>query len=1843
MSERRGERGEKRTREREASVLEVREYAEATIEGMQQALEAFKIEIQAAANSASLFSKAEKKFEQAKRQIKGYSQFEQIDNVKERFGNELGVLKGNVVESSTRAEGATSELSSLEKLRNLETNFAASSGKVFRDQIINLETSVQLESLEKITEAKIAEIKETEDELAHINIHFTQGLPGGVVFLLPKSATARIVDYMIMGDGEVEFMPEEHLDGIVEATNLLVSNELEKLSKQFSISLQTESQKANLRTLEEIGESYNGWQAAKFVVTIEGQEPFVMWKLIAPETEAKLEELSDKLPQEASDLGTTNIAESNSAAEINAPEQPVGTEENIVLATDFENAIASRASKTDLKTYLKTLADTNKILDFGEQKYDAAVLFRNLDVFASGGDQEPEMPAILRDKLAEFGFFDPITKNATENVVEFNLSQEVDKLKQKVSDNDILADAAKEAFLQTEFAVFDTETFSQEQFNAKSTEIQDKFVALVEAEAKTKLKGIFDAFVAKLDATQEELKALAQQKFTETEAALSTAHLSNMSSILKTFAEDLDKTKILAENEKSSQSGQTELETLLVSINSAVYGDNADAASLLVTGAMDSLRELDKNLLPEKFLEELQKIKTSLEAKLDELKKRWFEDQDKLKFVDINPEKILEALKTGKVVEGLKTLLASKEGKGKTGLQEAIQTVLQNYFEEQKSNLSLAEQKKLAAMIDSLAIEVAAEITEDFKTALEEQAHKDMGWFAKAKSKFSLLMTAQFGTTLAVGFGAGALAVALAPVFGLGVLATGGVALGGAAMGRAGIGWGFAKIRKARNESARMSAKEQAAFEQSKNNVLEKGVSVEVDQKEQKREFISTDLLATVIANKLRVKTSEDLSGGHVVDKDGKLIPEAMDILKNNVHDLIETDPRYADLSPEDKKEEEIKLISLLSLGLMEQENILLTASSHSDNPAWLKNMDRIRGLMTGNTGGNLDEMNARSAFGHVLAAGAIGGTVGLVLRSHRGLAAASAGLGGLSLGWKMGEMMADQAMVKEYYSAIDSLVEKGDGLIKDILSKRDLQLSQYTNLENDVIKIQGYLSLKQDEKTPLISDPIIRARAENFVYQFNKLKGEKFVQEIVVESEVKKDEPGSIEETLKVLATRVDKEQKELVDSLAERVQKKASAAKRRQILLAAGGAIGAAALTWFLRGGSAHAAENTSSTNEHNVAGTAAATSAVEAAKENIPDNSSDYIYRAPWEEAKNPDWHPPMAPEDASVPKTFNMTDASSPATTAESPINSADAVAGINAENVPDQAATAAVDTHHVTTTNTGALENVIRTEKGMQGHDSIWSSTKDIVKSDPARFGYTGELDDTGSIAKFAEIKTSELVGQLETAQGGDLADLVHNGDKVIVHFEGNKAILSFEESSGIKAGHLPDFTPKTEASIDNAPDSAPAGASVGPEMPVASMENFVSGKAPYSPEILKSVLEKPAELNTLAERIFESATSETQKQFLHDLYPNSFSDGTNKADVFLHYVENAPDVDVKDLDSVQDLDTWVKNFDAQANSDELPGKNWEVRLLTDDKGSTFYAMVHEAKKHIFAQDEFVVDDIKGHTWSLKEKVVESWLKSSSPLSAVATEQLETAPVPTTPAPETPVSTTEQTPVAPAVSENIQSSGRMDNVQLEGGQKLNFNYDETGKITGVEMSGRISGDTEMLKDDFRGILSSKLGRLTPDAVTAVQTTARVINLNTEFLNHLVENGQADTPEADFLADKILKDVSEVEKRYGDVFRDIKTDSNGKLSFVEVVPNTAPIPESTPIATAENPVEAPVETEIALGAPRSFAQLSQMKEGAEYHHGDLFVVKKEGALFTLDVMGKELLLIRNQADLDRFAGK
>jgi len=163
-----------------------------------------------------------------------------------------------------------------EALQNLEFTFAEQTSTILKT-VINMDTTVFYEGQDIADAGLLAEL--ATDEMVRVDAVFNRVLSGTVSFLLEKSLVAKIVDFMIMGDGQVDFMADEHLDGILEGVNQVMGAEITRLNGKLGVELRADVDKASVIPAGDLARTFDGWLLVRFTVEIEGQGSFRMFKL----------------------------------------------------------------------------------------------------------------------------------------------------------------------------------------------------------------------------------------------------------------------------------------------------------------------------------------------------------------------------------------------------------------------------------------------------------------------------------------------------------------------------------------------------------------------------------------------------------------------------------------------------------------------------------------------------------------------------------------------------------------------------------------------------------------------------------------------------------------------------------------------------------------------------------------------------------------------------------------------------------------------------------------------------------------------------------------------------------------------------------------------------------------------------------------------------------------------------------------------------------------------------------------------------------------------------------------------------------------------------------------------------------------------------------------------------------------------------------------------------------------------------------------------------------------------------------------------------------------------------
>lgn len=1292
-------------------------------------------------------------------------------------------------------------------------------------------------------------------------------------------------------------------------------------------------------------------------------------------------------------------------------------------------------------------------------------------------------------------------------------------------------------------------------------------LAINPAEARQELVAALESTKAEIESLFAEFKTANQDQpdlITGAEAALAKA-MKKIDQLKSREAVVARKETLVASLENLKSKGQGATEQLSVLEQRL---KNAERAAELIQHSLEEIQALDQNLDLANLERQILEINANLERKLEQLKvvvpetapaapapepevpaeeadqtKKWFEGQERLKMVDISPEKIKELLSGGDILTELRLLLSKEEGAGVEGLQTNVAKVLRAYFAEH--NLELADQGKTAleGMINNLSTEVARQIADSFMSSLDYQAQTKLGWFEKTKSKFSVLMGARVGATLAVGIGAAVLAPVLAPAF-LGTVGT--VALAGGLAGgvRFGLGKLFKQIHKWSHESARMSKKEQKVLEKARLDILNNGIG-------SSREFINLDILTAVMANTIRTNTSADFRTGRIMGDDGEISTETTALLKQNIKDLLDNDPRYAGLTPEARAEEEKKLFTLWALELTEQTRTVFDVKGDQMDPKLIRGMQRVQEVLSGRVG--LENEWAQAGVAALVGAG-----LRMAYTQVRPLAMASAAMSGATTAWAMGSTMENEVKIIDYYQDIEDIINSYEPSIRAMVDDKDLlddegnwNGAEYRTLQNAATRLQGYLALKKDDQNNLIADPVLRARAENFIHQFNQYNN----REISVGDQNIYNADQN--EVLKQVQAKTNFYNQKLIEELAERVQETNKSLRNKKMLVAALGAAAGAFGSWFLM------THHTSGSDQSDQTETPRAEEggAAKVSPETSRVVSQDSL----------------VSPEDSlaqQAASTVNSTQAAgiNPAETVSAGGAGAAAAAQAAAEH-------AGVNAQH--------FENVVHTEQGASA-DSIWRSTRDIVKAHPADFGYTG-TNDAGEIARFAETQTANLVHQLDQSQSGNLADLVHEGDKVSIDFtDDGKPVLHFETSSGLKAGHLAEMQQSAPSAVEQTPMPE-----VVPVVPVTpTLENISS--------------------DAFVNKVFESS-QDVQEKFLHDIDPNHFTGANNKAEIFLKTIAASQKIKLEDINSLEELQKHLAAFDRLVDNKSLPGNAWTPRLFSDGQGHEIYALV-QAKGGLFSflgEKQYLVDTTGGKPFSISETGLRNMLENHN-VNIDASQNV----------------LTENLPVEPK-AEVIEPSAETQIVH-EGGIDFAGTYSAAERANILEHLRGENIEFENLRTQFAQLA------VNPE-YNQNQNWSKFVDLYKQSLQeHLSDYSK-------IKADLVNPNIQQLH---------LETNISGNMTLEEAanMKAEAEIKQLLVDSNVRNQVdlakelldrEIPVVPELATSVDTTFEQLSGLKEGAEFHDTeDNVFTKINGKIFRYNPLGQPNIEVRNQVDLDNF---
>jgi len=555
-----------------------------------------------------------------------------------------------------------------------------------------------------------------------------------------------------------------------------------------------------------------------------------------------------------------------------------------------------------------------------------------------------------------------------------------------------------------------------------------------------------------------------------------------------------------------------------------------------------------------------------------------------------------------------------------------------------------------------------------------------------------------------------------------------------------GASWAIRRIlaEKSKKSAPKLRLEQRAKVNEVKNTIL-------ADMFDEANLGSLREQLSAHISNALRQESSQE-AGERLkaigASENGELIPEAKidDATKEfYLSALSQVEAKYPDLAPEKQRNMAIQLaMNLAQHSRNQSESARRLAEIKDKKPGLYKLIEKYN--LLSNTGriGEMppgmteEEKKLWQVSKYDLLSFGIGSTVGMAVRTS-GIARTVLGaLAGGGMGYALGEELARKKEA-EGFTEIEKMITEAEGLIHDI---------SFPAEHLDTIRRSRDLVQSRLETGILESNPLLKSRAENFIHLVRQTE---LGNESVFENLLKK-----LDENARILEAQVEYDLKRIEKST-----------KARRIVATVGGAIAGGALSFFGADISKKALEGLDEGMDKlgikddvdNILSKAG----INRPEEQNPQEPLDQARHggSDWKSDETDPWKTGRYPDE--MPERPH-------AETNQTPVV---------AEKVPEPTAFSdKIDSSQVS------------------GSDSIWKSTKAMFMSHAKDLGYQG---DQAGLDKWAETQTANAVAHLNQEQGGNLTDLVHDGDMVHLEKASDGAWrLRLEESSGMKAGHLSD-------------------------------------------------------------------------------------------------------------------------------------------------------------------------------------------------------------------------------------------------------------------------------------------------------------------------------------------------------------------------------------------------------------------------------------------------------------------
>lgn len=292
----------------------------------------------------------------------------------------------------------------------MNANFTDQLTTLFEPNVDAL-SSIFTTALNRNVKVTLTEVRPTDiDELLQMfsgevvitNVPFTSGMPEALDFLMQKSTAAVLADLMLMGEGDADFNPEEHLDAVSELIGQISGGLCTYMAELKGDSVAADSPSTVLGTLENMTSKWISSFMAEFQLEIDGTNTELIAIQFPPEIIDELqalnygadEQMEDRPPPAVLDdedelLGSLgNIQESPEVRQAGFEElndsSVGGNPQNIEALMDLELPVIIELGRTSM--FIKDILELNpgSIVELNKLSGEPVDLYINDKRFARG-------------------------------------------------------------------------------------------------------------------------------------------------------------------------------------------------------------------------------------------------------------------------------------------------------------------------------------------------------------------------------------------------------------------------------------------------------------------------------------------------------------------------------------------------------------------------------------------------------------------------------------------------------------------------------------------------------------------------------------------------------------------------------------------------------------------------------------------------------------------------------------------------------------------------------------------------------------------------------------------------------------------------------------------------------------------------------------------------------------------------------------------------------------------------------------------------------------------------------------------------------------------------------------------------------------------------------------------------------------------------------------------------------------------------------------------------------------------------------------------------------------------